>query len=91
MIGDFADDLDANIGGACDAFGVVAVVGPDQANEREELARDLQQRGTAVAVLDSGGMEFDKQGAPIAVDQSMTLAPFDLLASIVTSRPAALP
>ena len=80
MVCDFADDLDANIGGACDAFGVVAAVGPDQANEREELARDLQQRGTAVAVLDIGGMGFDKQGAPIAVDQSITLAPFDLLA-----------
>ena len=48
----------------------------------------MQQRSTAVAVLDVGGMGFDKQGAPIAVDQSMTLASFDLLAGILTSRPA---
>ena len=26
LVCDFADDLDANIGGACDAFGVVAAV-----------------------------------------------------------------
>ena len=56
LVCDFADDLDANIGGACDAFAVIAAVGPDQANEREERARDRQQRGTAVAVLDIGGM-----------------------------------
>ena len=86
MVCDFADDLDANIGGACDAFGVVAAVGPDQANEREEFARDVQQRGTAVAVLDIGGMRFDKQGASIAVDQSMTLASFDLLAGLCQSK-----
>jgi hypothetical protein len=87
--GDFADDLDADIGGGSDRFRIVAAVGPDQANEREERARDLLQRGTAVAILDIGSMGFDKQGAPIIIDQSMTLAPLDLLTCIIVSRSAA--
>jgi uncharacterized membrane protein YedE/YeeE len=87
LIGDFTDDLDADIGGRRDAFRVVAAVGPDQADEREEGARDLRRRSTAVAVLDIAGMGFDKQGASIAIDQSMTLAPRDLLACIVAARP----
>ena len=69
MIGDFADDLDADVGGRRDAFSVVATVGPDQADEREESARDLEQRSTAVAVLNIGGVGFDKQGASFSWGQ----------------------
>ena len=69
---------------------VIAAIGPDLLNEREEAARDLQQRAAAITILDIGGVRLDKQRPAVSIDQSMTLATFDLLASIVAARPAAL-
>jgi hypothetical protein len=69
---------------------IVATIGPDLLDEREEAARDLQQGTAAVTILYIGGVGFNQQRPAIGIDQSMALAALDLLARVIAPRAAAL-
>lgn len=42
-----------------------------------------------ISILDIGSVGFDQQRSAIGIDQGMSLAPFDLLASVIAPRAAA--
>ena len=88
MTGDLADDFDADAGGVDDALVILAAISPDQADEGEEAARDLQKRAATITILDIGGMRLDQQGPAVAVDQRMAFAALNLPACIIAARPA---
>jgi hypothetical protein len=44
----------------------------------------------AGAILNAGRVSFEDETAPVGVDESMTLAPLDLLAVVIAARPAGL-
>jgi hypothetical protein len=89
LTGDLADDCDGDSGRLGDAVMIVAAIGPDLPDEREEAARDVQQRAAAITILNIGGVRLDKQWPAVSIDQSMALSPLDLLACIIAARLAA--
>jgi len=88
--GDLVDDLDCDVGSLGDALMVVATIGPDLLDEREQAARDLQHCAAAFTILYIGGVGFNQQRPAIGIDQSMAFATLDLLARIIAARAAAL-
>ena len=56
-----AHDLDHDVGGGGDAFGVISAVREGRLNERPEAAGDAEQRTGCVPILNVGrmGMELD--------------------------------
>ena len=57
----------------------VAAVGVDPLDEGKAAPGPLQHAFCAVAVLNVGGMDLDRQQATVGVGQDMTLAPVDAL------------
>ena len=82
-----AHDLDDNM---CFFFGPlhqptgIATVGKGPFDEGISGAGSLQHRLAAIAILDGGGMDPDRQQASVGVGQDVSLAAFDLLARVVT-------
>ena len=68
----------------------VSAVGEDLRDEGKEVARGLQHRPAAVAILDVGRVRFQHQGTPVGVDEGVALSALDLLAGVVAPRPAGL-
>ena len=85
------DDLDhpmAGAGsGARDAGSLVAGVGEDVLDEREQAAgAPIENQSRPVAVLNVGGMDDHVQQKPERIDKDVALAPDDLLARIKPLR-----
>ena len=62
----------------------ISAIGEGPFDEGISGAGSLQHRLAAIAILDGGGMDPDRQQAPVGVGQDVPLAAFDLLARIVT-------
>ena len=81
-----ADDLQGNAGlagsPAHEAAGMAAI-GEDAFDKRVALARALERQLAAVAVLDMGAVDADREEPAIGVGQDVPPAPGDLLARIV--------
>src|SRR5512134_3979217 len=84
------DDLQRCPGSLADGAGgvgpLIAAVGDDAPQEREQPADLLQHRQAAVPVLDVGGQDGHPQHQAERIDDRMALASLDLLAGIVTDR-----
>ena len=85
------DNLQLPSTGPCDGGGrfraLVAGIGEDALNEREEAARAvIENEPRAIAVLHVGGMDDDVQQEAERVDENMPLAARDLLARIKALR-----
>ena len=85
------DDLDHPMAGAgsgsCDAWPLIAGIGEDPLDEREEAARaPIENQPRPVAVLNVGGMDDDVQQKAERIDKDVALAPDDLLARIKPLR-----
>jgi hypothetical protein len=63
----------------------VSSIGEDAFDEGKDRARGLQQRATAIAVLNACRMRFEHETAPIHINERMTLASVDLLAGIIAA------
>ncbi len=71
------------VGGPLDEAAGVAAIGEDASDERVALARALERQLAAVAILNVGGMDTDREEAAIGVGQDVALAPGDLLARVI--------
>lgn len=85
------DDLEHPGAGLGDGRGqgrsLVASIGEDARDEREETARaPIEDKPRAVAVLHIGGVDDDVQEETERVDEDVPLAARDLLARIVALR-----
>lgn len=65
---------------------LVAGIGEDALDEREQAARPLQRLAGSVAVLDVGAMDDDAQKQAERIDEDMPLAARDLLARVIALR-----
>ncbi|ETI64676.1 hypothetical protein A0J57_14630 [Sphingobium sp. 22B] len=74
LIGEFPDDFDGHGGSVADAIAVVGAVGEDMFNARVALARLLEQRHSAIAILHLSAM--DQQGECPARACGQTARPF---------------
>lgn len=61
----------------------IAAVGADPLDEGEAAPGPLQHAFRAVAVLDVGGMDLDRQQTAVGVGQDMPLAPVDAFPGVV--------
>jgi len=84
------DDLQLPCAGAGDDRGhfgpLVAAVGEDTLDEREQTTGSLQQQMRPVAILHVGRMDHDVQQEAERIDEDMPLAARDLLARIEPLR-----
>src|SRR6185369_7168218 len=80
LTGRLLDHLDDDRGCLADPFGAVAAVDEGPFDEGERLARGLEQRDGAVAVLQIGAVGLQHERTAVGVDHGVTLAAFDLLA-----------
>ncbi len=85
------DDLDDPVaaagGGFCHARSLVAGIGEDALDEREEAARAvIEHQVSAVAILHIGGMHDDVQQEAERIDEDVPLAARNLLARIKALR-----
>src|SRR5690606_8506743 len=64
----------------------VAAIGVDLLDEGEAGARALQHALGAVAVLNVGGMDFDREQPTVGVGHDVPLASVDPLSGVVTSE-----
>jgi hypothetical protein len=85
------DDLDHPMAGAgsgsCGAWSLIAGIGEDPLDEREEAARaPIENQPRPVAVLNVGGMDDNVQQKAERIDKDVALAPDDLLARIKPLR-----
>lgn len=81
-----ANNLDGDLGLVLrpgDEPSGVAAIREDGLYEREAATGSLQHALAAVAVLDVGAVDLDRQQAPIGVGQDVTLASVDAFACIV--------
>ena len=78
-----ADNLDANGARGRDARSLIATVGEGDLHERPARARGAQQRSSAVAILNVGGMDDRAQQQTLRVYEQMPLLPLDLLARVI--------
>jgi hypothetical protein len=65
----------------------IAERGEDGLDEGERPAGSLQHALGAVAILDIGGMDLDREQSAVGVSQDMTLAPVDLFACVIAFEP----
>ena len=84
------DDLDlprtqCSDGSSC-GRSLIAAIGEDTFDEREQAAHGLKHQQAAVAILDAGRMNHNFQQEAERVDQDMSLLAFDLLSRVVTRR-----
>lgn len=77
--------------GGCGVGALVAAVGDDALQKREQPAHLLQHRQAAVAVLDVGRQDVHPEHQPEGVDDRMALASLDLLAGVVAHGIRAFP
>jgi len=68
----------------------IGAVGKEMAQPWEQAVDGLDDQPSAVAIPDVGGMDHGTDQQAGGVGHDMALPPFDLLAGIVTLRPAAL-
>ena len=71
------------VGGPLHEATGVAAIGEDAGDEGVALARALERQLAAVAILDVGGMDADREEPAIGVGQDVALAPGDLLARVI--------
>lgn len=69
--------------GPFDEASGIAAVGEDMLDEGEPGAGALQHALGAVAILDIGGVDLDREQAAIGVGQDVALAPVDLLSGVI--------
>ena len=84
------DDLECPLGkglGPLDELAGVATVGPDQHQSCEQTLEPLEDQFGAIAILDVGLVNDDRQDQAERVDDQMTLAAIDLFAGIIAVRP----
>lgn len=62
----------------------IAGIGEDGFHERKTGAGPFQHALGAIAILNVGGVDLDREQAPVGVGQDVTLAPVNLLARVVT-------
>ena len=62
----------------------IAAVRKDGFHERKAGAGAFQHALGAVAILNVGGVDLNRERAAVGVGQDVTLAPMDLLARVVT-------
>jgi hypothetical protein len=79
LTGDLADDCDGDSGRLGDAVILVAANGPDLPDEREEAARDVQQRAAAITILNIRGVRLDKQWPAVSIDRAWRFRPLIFL------------
>jgi len=84
------DDLEFPGTGLGDGIGrllpLIATIGEDALDEREQASRSTQQWNGSVAILDIAGSDEDVQKEAERVDQNMALAARRLFAGIVARR-----
>ena len=84
------DDLEFPGTGLGDGIGrllpLIATIGEDALDEREQASRSTQQWNGSVAILDIAGSDEDVQQEAERVDQNMALAARRLLAGIIARR-----
>ena len=84
------DDLEFPGTGLGDGIGrllpLIATIGEDALDEREQASRPQQQWEGAVAILDIAGSDEDVQQEAERVDQNMALAARRLFAGIIARR-----
>ncbi len=84
---DFDDPRSRLGGGLCHARPLIAGIGEDTFDEREEAARaSIENQPRAIAVLNVGGMNDDAQQEAERIDEDVALATRDLLARIIALR-----
>jgi hypothetical protein len=66
----------------------VAAVGPDQLQTRKQPGQPLERQPSAIAVLNVGGVDDNRQDQPQRVDDDVTLAPDYLFARVVAPAKA---
>lgn len=62
----------------------ISAIGQSVFDEGVAGTGGLQHRLAAIAVLDGGGMDLDREQPAVGVGQDVALAPLDLLARVVT-------
>ena len=67
-------------------FSLIAAVGEDPLDEREQPPHRLEHEQPAVAILDVGRMNHDVQREAQRVDQDMSLLSFDFLPGVIARR-----
>jgi len=84
------DDLDlpgAGLGDHCRHLrSLIAAVGEDRLDEREQATGSAQQQMRTVAILHAGRMDHDVQEKTERIDENVPLAARDLLARIEALR-----
>ena len=84
------DDLEFPGTGLGDGIGrllpLIATIGEDALDEREQASRSTQQWNGSVAILDIAGSDEDVQQEAERVDQNVALAARCLLAGIIARR-----
>ena len=80
------DDLEFDVrlvGGPLHEAAGVAAIGEDAAYEGVALTGAFERQLAAIAVLDVGAMDADREEPAIGVGQDVALAPSDLLAGVI--------
>jgi len=84
---DFDDPMTGAGGGLRHAWPLIAGIGEDALDEREQTAgAPIEDQPRAVAILHVGGMDHDVQEQAERVDENVPLAARDLLARIEALR-----
>src|ERR1700683_1172669 len=89
LIGQLAHDFEDYARRVCNTLGSIGGVGEDALDEWKRTARGLKQRHGAVAVLNGGRMNLQRERPSVGVDQRVTLAAFDLFSGVEAARPPA--
>jgi len=67
-------------------FAEIGAIGPNQPEPRIEAAQAVEHDKGAITVLDIGRMDNRLQYEALRIDEDVALAPFDLLARVITHR-----
>ena len=65
---------------------LVAAVGVELQQEREQAEQRAHQQHAAIAILDVGGMHDRAQQQALRIYQKVALLPLDLLAGVIATR-----
>ena len=66
----------------------IAAVGPNQFQEREKFAHLLEDRHSAVSILGRGLVNDRLKQKTLGIDDDMTFAAFDFLATVIPGNTA---
>ncbi len=81
------DDAAAGLFGPADELAGVSAVGPDELQTMKAMRQSLQNQSRAIAILDIGCVNDDRQHEAQRVNHQMPLAPRDFLAGIESAIP----